>query len=193
MFNAIALSDRRTACARGRRAAGDRAVRTSVEGHVERRLGRDERQAHPRRTRIELGRQDANRNDQSRTERRTAAESEARRRHLGRSSRRGRQGRVRQDGALRDRREARKHRGVSAGAERDVDRGGYERGLQGRTKLNYCFLPKIGCPKSSVSRCKYLLFSWQMYSVSSPFAFQGMSHRIVNGFVYAPASSTSAS
>ena len=28
--------------------------------------------------------------------------------------------------------------------------------------------PKIGWPKSSVSRCRYLLFSWQMYSVSSP-------------------------
>src|SRR5262249_4614698 len=55
------------------------------------------------------------------------------------------------------------------------------------------FPPKIGLPKSSVRRFKYLLFSWQIYSVSSPLARQGMSHATVNGFVYAPGSSISAS
>src|SRR5262249_50407839 len=57
----------------------------------------------------------------------------------------------------------------------------------------YCFLPKIGWPKSSVSRCRYLLFSWQIYSVSSPFGLQLIFQRTVNGLVYAPGSSNVAS
>ena len=54
---------------------------------------------------------------------------------------------------------------------------------QGESHLAYFFPPKIGWPTSSVSRCRYLLFSWQMYSVSSPVAFRGMFHLTLNGFV----------
>src|SRR4051812_46536866 len=49
--------------------------------------------------------------------------------------------------------------------------------------LARCYLPKTGWPKSSVSRCRYLLFSWQMYSDSSAFARHGMSHATLNDFV----------
>src|SRR5262249_62182776 len=61
----------------------------------------------------------------------------------------------------------------------DVDRLMADQGLR----------PNSGWPRSSVSRHRYWLFSWQMYSASSPFARHGMFHAAVHGFVYAPGSS----
>ena len=76
---------------------------------------------------------------------------------------------------------------VSAGAERHVVAGNGCRQPSASSETDrsgYCFLPKIGWPKSSVSRCRCLLFSWQMYSASSPLGVPAeCPTRTVNGFV----------